>query len=110
MAHGTVPGDHHCDEPQLNGGESLTDAFERLRRRARELRADQRRIQGRPFLSCQAPGARARLRRLSIQGAPSVARLVELNGPVDFQTRRLTRRFMRRSARWRSPKCLTRSH
>jgi hypothetical protein len=52
--HGTVLEDYEGDVPKLAKGESITDAIERLRRRARELRADLHRIASAPYPSSYA--------------------------------------------------------
>jgi hypothetical protein len=70
------------------------DAIERLRRRGRELRADLHRIQSAPYPSSRAKQRmREQIEALAMQGAPSVSRLVELDGPVDFQTQHLRAEF-----------------
>jgi hypothetical protein len=78
-------------EPTLAKGENgLLDAVENRRRRVRELRADLHRIASAPFPSSYAKQRmRAQIEALAMQG-PSVSRLVELDGPVEFQTQRLT--------------------
>jgi hypothetical protein len=92
-------------------GESITDAVERLRRRGRELKADLARIAASPFPSAHCKQRiRAQIEALAMQGAPSVSRLVELDGPVDFQTQRITSQVRANGGYRRSPKCLTRSH
>jgi len=72
-------------------GETVLDAVERLRRRCRELRADQHRIRSAPFPSGYAKQRmRAEIEALAIQGTPSVSALIEVDGKVEFQTPRLT--------------------
>ena len=75
------------EPPKLNKGETVIDAIERHRRRGRELKADQHRIASTPYPSSYCKQRmRAQIEALAMQGAPSVSRLVELDGPVDFQT------------------------
>jgi hypothetical protein len=88
---GTTLLDHDGPEPKLAKGENgLLDAIENRRRRVRELRADLHRIRSAPFPSSYAKARiREQIEALAMQGAPSVSRLVELDGPVDFQTQRV---------------------
>ncbi|WP_354209566.1 MULTISPECIES: hypothetical protein [unclassified Bradyrhizobium] len=75
------------EPPKLLKGETVIDAIERLRRRGRELKADLHRIASAPFPSAHSKAQmRAQVEALAMEGAPSVSRLVELDGPVDFQT------------------------
>jgi hypothetical protein len=61
-----------------------------LGRRCRELKADLHRIASAPFPSSYAKQQmRAQIEALAMQGAPSVSRLVEVDGPVEFQMQRL---------------------
>ena len=77
-------------EPTLLKGESIIDAVERFRRRGRELRADAHRIRSSPYPSAHAKRKmREQIEQLSQRGEPSVSRLVELDGPVEFQTQNL---------------------
>ncbi|MET4198749.1 hypothetical protein [Bradyrhizobium sp. LA6.12] len=71
---------------------SLLDAIERLRRRARELKADLHRIRSAPFPSSYArQRMREQIEALAMQGAPSASSLIELDGgKIEFQARRLT--------------------
>lgn len=79
------------EPPPLKKGEGILDAVEARRRRVRELRADLHRIRSAPFPSSYAKQRmRAQVEALAQRGAPSVSRLVELDGPVDFQTQSLT--------------------
>jgi hypothetical protein len=89
--HGTVLEDCDGPEPKLLKGENgLLDAIENRRRRVRELRADLHRIASAPFPSSHAKArAREQIEALAMLGAPSVSRLVELDGPVEFQTQRV---------------------
>jgi hypothetical protein len=89
--HGTTLEAIEVDPPKLAKGEnSLLDQIENRRRRVRELRADLHRIESAPFPSTYAKQKmRAQIEALAMQGAPSVSRLVELDGPVDFQTQRM---------------------
>jgi hypothetical protein len=95
LRHG-VPGNCQIAEievepPKLNKGEDILSALEKVRRRGRELKADLARIAAAPFPSAYCKQRmREQIETLAMQGAPSVARLVELDGPVDFQTQRLT--------------------
>jgi hypothetical protein len=69
---------------KLNKGENIHDAIDRLRRRGRELKADLHRIESAPYPSGYAKQRmREQIAQLAQRGAPSVARLVELDGPVD---------------------------
>jgi hypothetical protein len=78
------------EPPKLAKGESLMDGILRLQRRGRELRADLHRIESSCFPSSYCKQRmREQIEQLAMQGAPSVSRLVELDGPVDFQTHRL---------------------
>ncbi len=90
--HGTVLEDYDGPEPKLLKGENgLLDAIENRRRRVRELRSDLNRLASAPYPSSYAKQQmRAQIEALAMQGAPSVSRLVELDGPVEFQTQRLT--------------------
>ncbi|MEY9131930.1 hypothetical protein ACVMII_000798 [Bradyrhizobium diazoefficiens] len=90
--HGTMLEAYDGPEPKLAKGENgLLDAVENRRRRVRELRADMHRIRSAPFPSSYAKAQmRAQVEALAQRGAPSVSRLVELDGPVDFQTQSLT--------------------
>lgn len=88
---GTVLEDHgDASEPRLLKGENILDAVERLRRRARELKADAHRIRSAPYPSsyCKQQ-ARAQVEALAQRGAVSVARLIEHDGPVEFATMRV---------------------
>ena len=77
-------------EPTLLKGESIIDAVERFRRRGRELRADAHRIRSSPYPSAHAKRKmREQIEQLSQRGEPSVSRLVELDGPAEFQTQNL---------------------
>jgi hypothetical protein len=89
--HGTVLQDYDGEVPKLGKGENgLLDAIENRRGRVRELRADLHRIASAPFPSSYAKHKmRAQIEALAMQGAPSVSRLVELDGPVDFQTQQV---------------------
>ena len=70
---------------------TVIDAIETHRRRGRELRADLHRIESAPFPSSYAKQRmREQIETRAMQAAPSVARLVELDGPVDFATTRIT--------------------
>jgi len=78
------------EPPKMLKTETVLDAVERLRRRGRELRADVHRIQSAPYPSSYAKERmRAQIEALAMN-APSVSRLVEIDGPVDFQTQRVT--------------------
>lgn len=95
LRHG-VPGNCQIAEieiepPKLLKDETVLDAVERLRRRVRELRADQHRIRSAPFPSAFAKQrAREQIEALAMQGAPSVSALIEIDGKIEFQTQRLT--------------------
>ena len=90
MPSGVLLQDHETEMPKLLKSEAVVDGIERLRRRCRELKADQHRIASAPYPSSYAKAQmRAQIEALAMQGAPSVSRLVELDGPVDFQTQRL---------------------
>ena len=87
---GTVLQDHQIEMPKLNKGETITDGIERLRRRGRELRADHHRIQSAPYPSSYAKQLmREQIEALAVQGAPSVADLVEHGRQIAFQTQRV---------------------
>ncbi len=77
--------------PKLNKGETgLLDAIENCAGACRELRADLHRIASAPFPRAYAKSAmRAQIEALAMQGAPSVSRLIELDGTVEFQTQHL---------------------
>jgi hypothetical protein len=112
LRHG-VPGNCQIAEievepSKLLKGESIIDAIERLRRRCRELKADAHRIRSAPFPSTHAKQRmRAQIETLAQRGEPSVSRLVELDGPVEFQTQRQTSEV--HFGHLRSPRCPTRS-
>ncbi|MET4277156.1 MULTISPECIES: hypothetical protein [unclassified Bradyrhizobium] len=94
LKHGKPAGvqlhDWEGEPPKLLKGETILDAIERLRRRVRELRADLHRIASAPYPSSYAKQRmRAQIEVLAMQGSPSVSRLVELDGPVDFQIQHL---------------------
>jgi hypothetical protein len=75
------------EPPRLNKGESIPAAIERLRRRGRELRADQHRVRSAPYPSAYAKQRmREQIEALAMRGAPSVSALVELDGKIEFQT------------------------
>jgi hypothetical protein len=80
------------EPPKLAKNEpGLLDAIENRRRRWRELRANLHRIASAPFPSSHAKAKmRQQIEALAMQGAPSVSRLVELDGPVEFQNHRLS--------------------
>lgn len=77
-------------EPQLHKNETIIDGVERLRRRCRELRADLHRIASAPYLSgyCKQR-MRAQIEALAMQGAPTVAALVEHDGDLIWPMTRL---------------------
>jgi hypothetical protein len=78
------------EPPPLLKGEDVLSAVERLRRRVRELKADLHRIASAPYPSAYAKAQmRAQIEALAMQGAPSVSALIELDGKIEFQTRRL---------------------
>ena len=88
-----LPGDCRLEaievEPPklLKGEASLLDAVENRRRRCRELKADLHRVASAPFPSSHAKAKmRAQIEALAMQGAPSVALLIEHDGKVEFQT------------------------
>jgi hypothetical protein len=88
---GTVLEAVEIEPPALLKNEAVLDAAERLRRRGRELRADIARLSAAPFPSSYAKQRmREQIETLAQRGEPSVSRLVELDGPVEFQTTRLT--------------------
>lgn len=75
------------EPPKLLKGEAVLDAVERLRRRARELKADLHRIRSAPFPSSYAKAQmRAQIDALALQGTPDVTGLIEHDGPVVFAT------------------------
>jgi hypothetical protein len=87
---GALLQDHEGEVPKPQKGEDVLSAVERLRRRVRELRADLHRIASVPFPSSHAKQRmRAQIEQLAMQ-APSMSRLVELDGPLEFQTQRVT--------------------
>jgi hypothetical protein len=73
--------------PVVKTEKSLTDAIDRHRRRARELKADLHRITSAPY---PASHAKARMREqvevLAQRGAVNVSQLVEHNGDLEFPT------------------------
>lgn len=78
------------EPPTLLKDESIIDAVERFRRRGRELKADAHRIRSAPYPSAHAKRKmREQVEQLSQRGEPSVSRLVELDGPAEFQTQNL---------------------
>ena len=78
------------EPPPLKKGEDVLDAVEARRRRVRELRADKHRVESAAYPSSHAKAKmRQQIEQLAMQGAPSVSRLVELDGPVEFQMQRL---------------------
>lgn len=88
--HGTTLEEIETEPPKLNKGEDVLSGIERLRRRGRELRADLHRIASAPYASAYCKERmRAQVEALAQRGAPSVSRLVELDGPVDFQTQQV---------------------
>ncbi len=88
--HGTTFEEVETEPPKLDKGEDVLSGIERLRRRVRELRADLHRIASAPFPSSYDKAQmRAQVEALAQRGAPSVSRLVELDGPVDFQMQSL---------------------
>jgi hypothetical protein len=63
--------DHEIEVVKLNKNETVTDAIERYRRRRRELRADQRRIQSAPYPSSYAKQRmRARASAINLRIVP----------------------------------------
>lgn len=75
---------------KLNKGEGLLDAVARLQRRARELKADQRRIEAAPWPSTHARAKmRAEIEQLSQRGAPDVSLLIEMDRSVVWPTQRV---------------------
>ena len=89
--HGTVLEDYDGPEPKLAKGENgFPDAIENRRRRVRELRADLHRIASAPYPSNHGKQRmREQVEQFAQRGAPSVSRLVELDGPVEFETQRV---------------------
>ena len=75
---GTAMLDDEREPPKLKNGEDVLAAVERLRRRVRELKADLHRLESAPHPSafCKAQ-MRTQVEALAMQGAPSVAALVE---------------------------------
>ncbi|MET4034514.1 hypothetical protein ABIB94_008421 [Bradyrhizobium sp. JR7.2] len=89
--HGTTLEEVETEPPKLNKGEDVLSGIESLRRRVRELRADLHRIASAPYPSAFCKQRmREQIEALAQRGTPSVSRLVELDGPVDFQTQSLT--------------------
>ncbi|MET4015889.1 hypothetical protein [Bradyrhizobium sp. S3.2.12] len=89
--HGTTLEEVETEPPKLNKGEDVLSGIERLRRRVRELRADVHRIASAPYPSAFCKQRmREQIEALAQRGTPSVSRLIELDGPVDFQTQSLT--------------------
>jgi hypothetical protein len=73
------------EAPKLNKGEGPLDAVDRLRRRGRELRADLHRIESAPYPSSYAKAKmRAQVEALAMQGAPSMASLIEHDGKISW--------------------------
>jgi len=71
-------------------GDPALDAIERLRRRVRELRADQHRIASAPYPSSYVKQRmRVQIEALAIQGAPVVSDLIEHDRKVVWPTQML---------------------
>lgn len=88
---GTALQNYDGEVPKLNKGETITDAVERYRRRARELRADQHRIQSAPYPSSYAKQRMTtQIEALAQAGTPDVASLVEHDRQITFATQRVT--------------------
>lgn len=86
----TAVEDFEAAEVKLSKGETLLEAIERHRRRASELRADVARVQSAPYPSAYAKERmRQEVEQLARRGAPLVARLVEMNEPIDWPTHQL---------------------
>jgi hypothetical protein len=94
LRHG-VPGNCRLEAietepPPLKKGEGILDAIEARRRRVRELRADLHRLASAPFPSAYCKQQmRAQIEQLAERGSPSISRLVELDGQVEFETQHL---------------------
>ena len=72
---GTVLAAVEIEPPKLAKGETVLDGVERLRRRGRELRADQHRIATAPFPSSHCKQRmREMVEQLALRGTPSMAR------------------------------------
>lgn len=66
-------------------GETATTALDRVRRRLRELAADQHRVESAPFPSSYAKArARAAIEQLAERGVPNVSPLVEAGHDIDW--------------------------
>jgi hypothetical protein len=84
---GTVLEAVEIEPPKLLKGETILDAIERMRRRVRELRADQHRIRSAPFPSSYAKRKmREQIERLAQRGAPDVSTLIEHDRDIEFPT------------------------
>ena len=82
--------DLETPEPKLAKNETLLDAIERNRRRVRELAADLHRVHSAPYPSAHVKQRlRQQVEELAVRGAPSVSRLIEHDGPVEFATTQL---------------------
>ena len=89
--HGTVLEAVEVEPPKPAKGESgLLDQIEKRRRMVREARADLHRIASAPYPSSYAKAKmRSQVEALAARGAPDLSRLIELDGPVEFQTQRV---------------------
>lgn len=73
------------EPPKLAKNGNLVEAIERERHRIRELRADAHRVASCPFPSSHTKRRmREAIEALAERGRPSVSRLVELDGAVEF--------------------------
>ena len=82
---GTRLEDYSGPEPKLLKGESLIDAIDRHRKRAREIQSDLAAVEGAPFPSSHAKAkARRQVEELAQRGAPSVALLLKKDRDVVF--------------------------
>ena len=83
------------------------DAIENRRRRVRELRADLHRVRSAPLPSSYAKAQmRAMVEQPAMQGAPSVANLIEHDRQIEWPTQML-RSDVRNCRQLRSPKHTT---
>jgi hypothetical protein len=84
---GGVPSNCVVEEvaPKLAKNGNLIETIERERHRIRELRADAHRVASCPYPSSHTKRKmREAIEALAMRGTPSVSRLVELNGEIDF--------------------------
>ena len=85
---GTVLHDFDGPAPKLVKNEDVLSGIERLRRRARELKADLHRIESAPYPSSHAKAKmREQIEALSMQGVPVVSDVVEHDRQIIWPTK-----------------------